>query len=89
MKRIGRLDEATRTWSLAGSMKRARSGHSVVFDGENFLIIGGPGYGDLKIETCSLDGGEVTCTDMPIALKKYYKYPEVMLVDDDFGNDCL
>ena len=88
MSEIGRLDAVTRTWSLAGYLKQARSGHGVVFDGEQFLIIGGGG--DLKhTENCALNrNGKVTCTEQENGLRDYQLYPELMLVDDYFGNDC-
>ena len=47
---IGRLDGVKRTCSLAGSLKRPRRGHSVVFDGTQFLVIGGYAYQEEKIE---------------------------------------
>ena len=50
---IGRLDAVTRTWSLAGHLKRARYAHAVVFEGEKFLVIGG--FGDFKTENCVLN----------------------------------
>ena len=51
---IGRLDAVTRTWSLAGSLKQARSGHAVVFDCTQFLVLGGYEYRqeNFEIEHC-------------------------------------
>ena len=83
---IGRLDAATRTWSLAGSLKQARSGHAVIFDGTQFLVIGG--FGDFKTENCVPTGDTITCTEQQLGLDYYYYYPEVMLVADNYGDDC-
>ena len=94
---IGRLDAVTRTWSLVGSLKHARNGHAVVFDGEQFLVIGG--LGDfpfnqstdavLKTENCVLNGDKLTCTENKSSgLYGYWLYPEVLLVDDNYEDDC-
>ena len=76
----------TRKWSLAGLLKQARRGHAVVFDGTQFLVIGGAG--DVKTESCVLIGYNVTCTEHELGLQDYHYYPELLLVDGDFGNDC-
>ena len=83
---IGRLDAITRKWSLGGYLKQARNGHAVVFDGTQFLVIGGEGY--QKTENCVPNGDTITCTEQKLELGYYTDYPELMLVDDDFGNDC-
>ena len=67
-------------------MKLARSGHAVIFDGSQFLVVGGGG--DIKTENCALIGDTVTCTEQQFGLDDYSDYPELMLVEDDFGNDC-
>ena len=84
---IGRLDAVTLTWSLAGSLKQARNGHAVIFDGTQFLVIGGPG--EFKTENCVPNGDTVTCTEQQKGFDHYYSYPELMLVDGNYGNDCL
>ena len=76
----------TRKWSLAGLLKQARRGHAVVFDGTQFLVIGGAG--DVKTESCVLNGDTVTCTQQHSGLDYYHFYPEVMLFDANYGNDC-
>ena len=86
LRKIGRLDAVTRTWSLAGSLKQARFGHAVVFDGFQFLVIGG--NGDFKTENCFPNGTTITCTEQKFGLDTYHLYPELMLVDANFGNDC-
>ena len=84
---IGRLDAVTRTWSLAGSLKQAREGHAVAFDGKQFLVIGG--VGDLKTENCTPNRNTITCTEnQSPGLNNYSYYPELLLVADNYGNDC-
>ena len=67
ISKIGRLDAVTRTWSLAGSFNKARSGHAVVFDGNNFLVIGG--LGTFKTEKCVQNSTRITCTEQQLAQK--------------------
>ena len=86
ISKIGRLDAVTRTWSLAGSLKQARSGHAVVFDGTQFLVAGG--YGDFKTENCVPNGDYITCIEQELGLKYYADYPELMLLGENYGNDC-
>ena len=89
--KIGRLDAVKRTWSLAGSLNKARDGHGVIFDGSQHLVIGGfaSGYtGNFKTEVCDIIGETVTCTEQGEGLKNYEFYPELALVDDNYGNDC-
>ena len=83
---IGRLNELRRTWSLAGSLNQARQGHGVIFDGEQFVVIGG--MGNFKTENCVVSGETVTCTQHGPGLTDYQYYPELALVDDSYGNDC-
>ena len=83
---IGRLDAITRKWSVAGYLKNARNGHAVVFDGIQFLVIGGDGY--QKTENCVPNGDTITCTEQKLELGYYTDYPELMLVDEDYGDDC-
>ena len=65
-------------------MKQARRGHAVAFDGTQFLVIGGSRY--LKTENCVPTGDKITCTEQELGLN--YFYPEVMLVADNYGDDC-
>ena len=67
-------------------MKQARNGHAVVFDGTQFLVIGG--QGDLKTENCVPTGNTITCTEQQLGLDKYTHFPELMLVDDNYGDNC-
>ena len=83
---IGRLDAITRKWSVAGYLKNARNGHAVVFDGTQFLVIGGDGH--QKTENCVPNGDTITCTEQKLELGYYTDYPELMLVDEDYGDDC-
>ena len=84
---IGRLDAVTRTWSLAGKLKNSKGGHSVIFDGSQFLVIGGVEWND-KTENCTPNGTKVTCAESP-GYSWYGTSPELMLVGGDFANDCF
>ena len=87
MNKIGRFDQVTHRWSLAGNLKSDRYGHGVVFDGSSFLVIGG--FGDQKTENCILEGTVMTCTEQESsALENYYKYPALFLTFDNYGDDC-
>ena len=88
LSQIGRLDAVTRKWSLAGSLYQARWGHSVVFDGSRFLVIGGFGGNYFKTENCFPNGTTINCTEQPLGLYNYAFYPEIMLVDENFAKDC-
>ena len=84
---IARLDEVTQTWSLAGKLKSSRSGHGVIFDGSNFLVIGG--VGDQKTENCVLEGTVMTCIEQESpALHNYNVYPALFLTDNNYGDNC-
>ena len=84
---IGRLDAVTRTWSLAGKLKQSKGGHSVIFNGSQFLVIGGVEWND-KTENCTPNGTKVTCVESP-GYSWYGTSPELMLVGGDFANDCF
>ena len=86
LRKIGRLDAVTRTWSLAGSLKQARFGHAVVFDGFQFLVVGSSG--DSKPENCVPNGTTIFCTEQQLELNTYHVYPELMFVDKNYGKDC-
>ena len=86
-KSIGRLDAVTQKWTLAGELKNIRAGHSVIFDGSQFLVIGGYPT-TAKTENCIPNGSRVTCTEQQLAARDYAFNPELMLVGGDFGNDC-
>ena len=86
LSQIGRFDAVTLTWSLAGSLKVPRSDHAVVFDGFQFLVIGGDG--DFKTENCIPSGETITCTEQEFGLTDYKFYPELVIVDENYGKDC-
>ena len=84
---VGRFDSATRTWSYAGSLKGGRRGHNAIFDGEQVLIVGG--YDTKATEACRLVNSKFVCTQLESSLTGYSAYPELALVDENFGNDCF
>ena len=69
----------------AGTLKNGRRGHSAIFDGEKFWILGG--VGTVGNEACTLDGSTVTCVEQPTFFYQPGAYPELFLVADDFGRD--
>lgn len=74
----------------AGILNHGRRGHSAIYDGEMFLVVGGYSDDDgtsVKNEVCSLNGSTMICVEQALALKKYAFYPELFLVSDDFGKD--
>ena len=74
--------------SRAGFLANGRHGHGAIFDGENFLVIGGYKSGDpVMNEVCTLDGSRMACVEQPINMEDYYEFPELFLVPDDFGKD--
>ena len=71
-------------------MNQARVVHAVIFDGAQFLVVGGVGNSTskLQIENCVPNGTAITCTEQQLALDNYAGYPELMLVDGNYGSDC-
>ena len=84
-KNIGRLDEETTTWTQAGTLVAGRYGHGAIFDGENFLIVGGKGT--FKNEVCTLKDEKITCVAQSTTLENYNYYPELLLVEENYGTD--
>ena len=85
IKTIARLDAETTTWSKAGTLVTGRYGHGAIFDGEKFLIVGG--QGSLKNELCTLADGTMACVEQSTTLDYYAYFPELFLVDEDYGKD--
>ena len=83
---IARLDANTKTWSKAGSLITSRHAHGVIFDGDNFLVIGGA-FGSFNNEVCTLNNSTMTCTEQSTALENYQYFPELFLVDENYGKD--
>ena len=72
-----------------GALNYGRGDHSVIIDGEKFLIIGGhkEGGGEVKNEVCTLEGTTMTCIEQSTALYYYLDSPELFLVADDFDKN--
>ena len=79
-------DSTTKKWSLAGTLNFGRYGHGAIFDGEQFLVLGG--YGEVKSEYCTLQGKNVTCQSHIVDFLYWRYYPEIFLVDDTYGENC-
>ena len=59
----------------------------IIFDQTQFLVIGGyNGY--YNTENCLPSGATVTCTYQGLGLQNYAYYPELLLVNYDYGIDC-
>ena len=79
---IGKLD-ANLVWSKVGDLNRGRYGHSVVFDGTDAIVFGGPGR--LATERCSFTSDGVSCSDQSNSdLTDYEFYPEPFMVPADY-----
>ena len=87
LRTIGRLDPLTSTWSEAGKLNRPRGNHAAIFDGESLLVIGGSRTGgpSIKTESCKLQNGVFTCTELDSALTDYRSYPEVTIVAENYS----
>ena len=82
LKTIARLMPSTNTWSNMGSLKQARQGHNVVYDGSNLVVVGGERL--IKTEVCRLLNDEIFCVEQGPELFGYANYPELFLVSDTF-----
>ena len=85
IKTIAKLDAEITTWSKAGVLVNGRHAHGAIFDGEKFLIIGG--WGSFKNEVCTLDNATMTCIEQSTILNYYWYYPELFLVEQNYGKD--
>ena len=65
-----------------GSLVTGRSGHSVLYSEDHFLVAGG--FGTFKVEKCSLHNDTVTCEEQSPALKNYAGSPLMLLVTADY-----
>ena len=77
------------TRQKAGTLNFDRYLHGAIFDGANFLIIGGDVVlrKSWPMEVCSLQGITLSCTEQSTALEGDLSYPELFLVGQDFGKD--
>ena len=82
---IVRFDTIERTWTYAGSLASWKAGHNVIFDGNDFLVIGGNSN---PTQLCSLEDKTLDCIELSSELTNYTFYPELFLVDKNFGRDC-
>ena len=79
---IAKLDLSTTSWSKLGDLKVGRYGHNIIYDGKDFIVVGG--YSSMKTEKCSLSGLKMTCTEQQPTLTDYYLYPALVMVPEDF-----
>ena len=90
---VARLDSHG-VWTKAGNLKTQREGHSVVFDGRYFMVVGGHKTGELSGQTlatekCSLQSSAVSCESQLPNLTDYVYTPELILVEEDYGKTCF
>ena len=81
---IAKFDSTTRQWSHIGSLREGRTGHGAIFDGTDFLIVGGSDR--YYTENCSLfdNDSAMGCREQEPILNKYSDYPELFLVPGNF-----
>ena len=90
---IAQLNTLSYLWSIAGSLTEPRRAHGVIFDGVNFLVIGGLNYLDKendhtrKTEKCRLTGDSISCVVQEPTLTYYAYYPELLLVPETYCKD--
>ena len=69
-------------WTKAGDLVTGRDGHNSIFDGSNFLIVGG--IGTFKTEKCAFSDNQVNCTVQNPELTSYSYYPELFMVSAEY-----
>ena len=84
--KIARLNVAAKSWSIAGNLKKSRSGHSVIFNGNFFLVVGGSRT--MKTEKCLLKNNQMSCEELASELDSYAYYPFLLTVDSSFSKNC-
>ena len=82
---IAKFDSTTRQWSRIGKLRQSRDGHGAIFDGANFIIVGGF-LDEFYTESCTLnaDNSEITCSRRKPILDDYSDYPELFIVPENF-----
>ena len=84
---ILRLNAARWKWAFVGKLKSARNGHGVILIDDTFMIIGG--QGNFSNEACFLEfNGKFTCEEKVSSLDDYYFTPLMVLVNDDYKDNC-
>ena len=83
-KTIAKLDSTSFEWTKAGDLITERRGHNAIFDGKNFIVVGGypSSNGAVNTEKCSISEGQVTCVEQDPTLIHYKFYPELFLVQE-------
>ena len=76
-----------------GDLQQPRDSHGVIYVGSSFLVIGGDSDDGDRSENCVFEDGlaggivQLRCVNQDPNLYKYYNYPELFLVNNDFGKD--
>ena len=89
---IGRMEPVIGMWSLVGNLQQARYCHNAIYDGQYLMVFGGERFGDQEeflTERCTLElesGNRTTvnCFSQQPVLENYGRYPELVLVEDNF-----
>ena len=82
------FDESSQLWSISGQLITGRSGHSVIFTGNAFLVVGGSKDG-LKTEKCVPNETHINCTELESTFDSYGFFPEITIVNNEFSSNCL
>ena len=79
---IARFDPIENSWTKLGDLKGARYGQGVIQIDNEFIVVGGHGYGtwDEPTESCKLNGQLMICTIREPYLEDFSLYPELMLI---------
>lgn len=79
---IAAFNTITKKWKKVGKLNEARTGHGVIMNKGNFIIVGGMDY--KKTERCTLEGQSIHCKLINPGLDYYMGYPEMMIVPSDY-----
>ena len=96
LTKIARLDMKTTTWSIIGELNSPRLAHSVIYNGKEFLVVGGKDRHGTnnenrkkKTERCNLHKGQMICVELGSTLENYIYYPILVTVDSNFTKNCV
>ena len=80
---IAKFNPHLNRWSKMGRLSAARYSHgAILLADDQFLVVGGRESNET--DRCKLVNDEINCITQEPALKAYYHWPELMLVDDEY-----
>ena len=82
---VAKFDEAAMDWSVAGNLRVGREAHNVIYDGSEFLVVGGKISADfIQTEKFYLSNETMACSLQNPSLSYYSTYPELFPVHTQF-----